>query len=71
MVADVNSFSIRSFVAPYTLSGATALSVLTATASPTPASLHASITFCDPTTLVFIDSNGLYSIPTTSFSAAV
>ena len=50
--------------------GDTALSVPIQIALPTFVSIHASITFCDPMTLVLIASNGLYSIFGTCFNAA-
>jgi len=50
--------------------GETALSVPIQTALSTSFSIHASITFCDPCTLVFIASNGLYSTFGTCFNAA-
>ena len=37
---------------------------------PTPESIEASLTFCEPTTLVWTNSHGLYSAVSTCFSAA-
>ena len=62
--------SAQSFVAPYRLIGLEALSVDSATTRFTPASMQASMTFCDPWTLVWTNSNGLYSAVSTCFSAA-
>jgi len=66
----INNFSISNLVAPYVFNGETALSVPIHIARSTLFSIQASITFCDPCTLVFIASNGLYSTFGTCFNAA-
>src|SRR5882724_11492405 len=68
--ACTNIFSAHSFVAPYKLTGLTALSVLKATTRLTPQSIAASITLRPPIILVWIASNVLYSHAGTCFSAA-
>ena len=65
-----NSFSAASLVAPYRLTGLTALSVLSAITFLTPASSAASITLLLPRMLVLIASIGLYSQAGTCLSAA-
>ena len=65
-----NNLSEVSFVAPYKLIGLLALSVESATTRFTPWSIHASIKFMAPITLVFTHSNGLYSAVGTILVAA-
>ena len=65
-----NSLSAVSLVAPYRLIGLDALSVESATTFFTPVSMAASMTFCEPMTLVCTNSNGLYSAVSTCLSAA-
>ena len=70
MVAETNSLSATSLVAPYRLIGLDALSVESAMTFLTPASIAASTTFCEPVMLVAMNSEGLYSAVSTCFSAA-
>ena len=70
MLPRVKILSAVSFVAPYRLIGEDALSVDSATTRFTPASMAASTTFCEPSTLVFTNSKGLYSPVSTCLSAA-
>src|SRR6516164_364254 len=66
-----NIFSAHNFVAPYKLSGLTALSVDKAITFLTPAAIAALQTFSLPITLVITASNGLYSHEGTILRAAV
>ena len=63
--------SARSFEAPYTLCGSTALSVETSTNLSTPALRAASTTFFVPKTLFFTASTGFASMRGTCLCAAV
>ena len=60
-------FSWHSLVAPYRLTGLTALSVDSAMTRATPVSIAASTTCCAPSTFVCTASNGLYSHAGTCF----
>ena len=61
LLAATNNLSEASFVAPYKLIGAHALSVESATTSLTPQVSAASITFSAPLIFVLMHSVGLYS----------
>src|SRR6478609_2213383 len=70
LLAAINNLSEASFVAPYKLMGAAALSVERATTFSTLASRHALIIFSAPRMFVFTHSIGLYSAIGTCFIAA-
>ena len=66
----MNNLSEQSFVAPYKFIGDAALSVESAKTLIVFLLRQASIKFCAPIMLVFINSNGLYSAAGTCFNAA-
>src|SRR6266404_4465195 len=70
LLAATKIFSAASFVAPYRLSGLTALSVDSAMTFGTRAAIAARQTFSAPFMFVITASNGLYSHVGTIFMAA-